>query len=51
VLTVAGTWLVGAVVLAHAIALGGRIGQALTGPLAALRGPCSAFCWTVLLAL
>ena len=35
VLTAAGAWLVGAVVLAHAIALGARIGRALTGPLAA----------------
>jgi nitrite reductase (NO-forming) len=34
VLTAAGAWLVGAVVLAHAIALGARIGRALTGPLA-----------------
>jgi len=32
VLTAAGAWLVGAVVLAHAIALGARIGRALTGP-------------------
>jgi nitrite reductase (NO-forming) len=34
VLTAAGAWLVGAVVLAHAIALGAWIGRALTGPLA-----------------
>jgi nitrite reductase (NO-forming) len=34
VLTAAGAWLVGAVVLAHAIGLGARIGRALTGPLA-----------------
>jgi nitrite reductase (NO-forming) len=33
-LTAAGAWLVGAVVLAHAIALGSRIGRALIGPLA-----------------
>jgi len=34
VLTAAGAWLIGAVVLAHAIALGAWIGRALTGPLA-----------------
>jgi hypothetical protein len=34
VLIAAGAWLVGAVVLAHAMALGARVGRALTGPLA-----------------
>ena len=33
-LTVAGAWLVGAVVPAHALALGARLDQTLSGPLA-----------------